>query len=374
MKKGMLNFTTKTFAIFFVILFVASNLMAQSIYERPQIKELIDRVNTYQLNHPWKEYDDNWIRGTYYAGVMACYFATEDKTYLEQTDKLCTSLKWKVPTLPPVHPASGANLLTVGQSMIQSYMAKPEKSKIRGVIDHLDNPNLRNPKGNPHQWYYENGTRYVDALFTGPPTLAMLYNVTGDQKYSDWMDAMFWDVYGKLYNTDTNLFYRDKRFFPSNKNGKKIVWSRGNGWAMAGIARILEYLPMEHGNYKRYESVLKSMAAALKECQAKEGFWYPNLANPDHAPFKETSGTSFFIYGLAYGINNGILNKEEYLPIVKKAWKSVTDEISKEGKVQWGQLVGDQPVNLSKDDSHEYVTGTFLLAASEMYKMNLKGK
>jgi len=90
------------------------------------------------------------------------------------------------------------------------------------------------------------------------------------------------------------------------------------------------------------------------------------------SPFKETSGTSFFIYGIAYGINNGILDKKEYLPVVKKAWKSVTDEISKKGKVQWGQLVGDQPVNLSKDDSHEYVTGTFLLAASEMYKMNLK--
>lgn len=356
----------------FVAVFMTMIIMdAQSIFDQKSIKELMDRTNNYQLKNPWRAYDDNWIRGTYYSGIMACYFATGDENYLTQSDALCTTLKWKVPTLPPVHPASGANLLTIGQTMIQSYMAKPEKSKIKGVIDHLNNANLRNPLGNPHQWYYENGTRYVDALFTGPPTLAMLYNVTGDKKYAEWMDAMFWDVYGKLYNTDTNLFYRDKRFFPENHNGKKIVWSRGNGWAIAGIARILEYLPMEHGNYKRYESVLKNMAAALKDCQTEEGFWYPNLANPDDAPFKETSGTSFFIYGLAYGINNGILDKETYVPVVKKAWKSVTDEISKEGKVQWGQLVGDQPVNLSKDDSHEYVTGTFLLAASEMYKMNL---
>ncbi|WP_299547786.1 glycoside hydrolase family 88 protein [Seonamhaeicola sp.] len=355
------------------ILAVSLSIKAQSIFDRSTIKEFMHRTNKYQLDNPWRAYDDNWIRGTYYAGVMACYNATGDKVFLQQTDELCKSLNWKVPTLPPVHSASGANLLTIGQAMIQSYMAKPEKSKIRGVIDHLDNPNFRNPKGNPHQWYYENGTRYVDALFTGPPTLAMLYNLTGDKKYSDWMDAMFWDVYGKLYNTDLNLFYRDKRFFPSKKtkDGKQIIWSRGNGWAIAGIARILEYLPIEHGNYKRYESVLKNMAAALKACQTEEGFWYPNLANPDDAPFKETSGTSFFIYGIAYGINNGILDKNEYLPVVKKAWKSVTDEISKEGKVQWGQLVGDQPVNLSKDDSHEYVTGTFLLAASEMYKMNL---
>jgi len=132
------------------------------------------------------------------------------------------------------------------------------------------------------------------------------------------MDAMFWDVYGKLYNTDTNLFFRDKRFYKHNQKGKDIVWSRGNGWAIAGIARILEYLPMEHGNYKRYEAVLKNMAGALKKCQDADGFWYPNLADKSHAPFKETSGTSFFIYGLAYGINNGILSKKEYLPVVKK--------------------------------------------------------
>jgi len=126
-------------SLFMVIaIAMAMNLQAQSVFEANKIKELMDRVNSYQLANPWREYDDNWIRGTYYAGVMACYFATGDNAYLEQTDELCTSLKWKVPTLPPVHPASGANLLTIGQSMIQSYMAKPEKSKIRGVIDHLD--------------------------------------------------------------------------------------------------------------------------------------------------------------------------------------------------------------------------------------------
>ncbi|MGS0524378.1 glycoside hydrolase family 88 protein [Zobellia nedashkovskayae] len=347
-------------------------MQAQDIYDQVPIKELMDRTNNYQLNHPWQEYDDNWIRGTYYAGVMACYLATEDVNYLNQTDALCQSLNWQVPTLPIVHGASGANLLTIGQSMIESYMVKPEKRKIIGIIDHLNNPDYKNPLGNSREWYYEGGRRYVDALFTGPPTLAMLYNVTGDDKYLQWMDAMFWDVFGELYNTDTNLFYRDNRFFPHNvEGGENVVWSRGNGWAIAGVARILEYLPADHANYKRYEGVLKSMAEALKKCQSEEGFWYPNLADKAYAPFKETSGTSFFIYGIAYGINNGILSKEEYLPVVKKAWKSVTDEISKEGKVQWGQVVGDRPVNLSKDDSHEYVTGTFLLAASEMYKMNL---
>ena len=202
------------------------------------------------------------------------------------------------------------------------------------------------------------------------------------------MESCFWDIYGKLYDTEDNLFYRDKRFFPANmearKNdpnwkgnnqvtaaGKKVIWSRGNGWAIAGIARILQYLPKDHANYERYAEVLQSMAAALKDCQSEEGFWYPNLADPGHVRLKETSGTSFFLYGITYGVNNGFLDRDEYLPVIKKGWKSVCDEISDEGKVQWGQLVGDQPVNLKKEHSHEYVTGTFLLAASEIYKLNL---
>lgn len=376
--------------IFFLLIaiFISAHMKAQNVFDQDVIKELMDRTNQYQLKHPWREYDDNWIRGTFYTGVMACYLATGDEAYLNQADAYSNSLNWTLPAVPPDHPSSGVNLLTVGQTMLQSYMVNPKKKKIKAIIRHLENPGIKNPVGNPDEWYFEEGRRYVDGLFTGPPTLAMLYAITGDDTYLQWMETCFWDVYGKLYDTDEHLFYRDKRFFPESleerkkdKNwkgneqvtaaGKKVIWSRGNGWVFAGIARILEYLPLEHPSYPRYEIILKDMAKSLKKTQSEEGFWYPNLADPAYAPFKETSGTSFFIYGLAYGINNDLLDKEEYVPVIKKAWKSVTDEVSKEGKVQWGQLVGDRPVNLSKDDSHEYVTGTFLLAASEMYKMNL---
>ena len=111
------------------------------------------------------------------------------------------------------------------------------------------------------------------------------------------------------------------------------------------------------------------MAQSLKSRQSREGFWFPNLADPDDVPVKETSGTCFFIYGLAYGINNGILDREEYIPVVEKAWESVYNAVSGEGKIQWGQRVGDRPVMIKMEDSHEYVTGTFLLAASEVYKL-----
>lgn len=377
----------KTLLLFYIAIIAISSSNAQSIFKKEAVKQIMDKVNTYQLNNPWQEYDDNWICGTYYAGVIACYLATDDEAYLKQSEALCESLKWTLPTLPPEHSGSGVNLLTCGQTMLECYMIKKKKYKIENIITHLEMADVKNPVANPREWYFEGGRRYVDGLFTGPPTLAMLYKVTKDDKYLEWMEACFWDVYGKLYDTDINLFYRDKRFFPENvearKNdpnwegnsqvtaaGKKVIWSRGNGWAIAGIARILQYLPKDHASYPRYVEVLQNMAQALKECQSEEGFWYPNLADSEHVKLKETSGTSFFLYGLAYGVNNGILDKDEFTPVIKKGWKSVCDEVSNEGKVQWGQRVGDRPWKLKKDDSHEYVSGTFLLAASEIYKMD----
>jgi rhamnogalacturonyl hydrolase YesR len=345
----------------------------QSVFDKDSVKEIMDKVNRYQLEHPYAKYDDNWIRGTYYAGVMACYQKTGDKTYLEQCDMLGKQLNWKIPTEKPDSGASGANLLTLGQTWIESYIIDPDKQKIEPLINQLVNPKSKNPISRPSDWYFEGG-HYVDALFTGPPTLAMLYSVTKDEKYLQWMDAFFWDVHKTLYDKETNLYYRDVRFFPNRMktpDGKKILWSRGNGWAFAGIARILKYLPKDHASYKRYEQLFREMASALKNCQSSEGFWYPNLDDVAQFPVKETSGTAFFVYGFAYGINNGILERDVYLLVVEKGWKVLCESVSDEGKLQWGQRVGDRPVLIKKEDSHEYVSGTFLLAASEVYQLSL---
>ena len=364
------------FLIFVLGVLLACSSNAQDIYKKEYVKELMERVNSYQLNHPWQEFDDNWIRGTYYAGVMACYLATEDEQFLTQSERFCESLKWSLPAGKAGSEGGGGNLLTCGQTMLECYFVDKKQSKIENIITHLENPELKNPIGQPLTWHWEAGRMYVDAIFTGPPTLAMLYKATGDERYLQWMDHFVWSIYGRLYDEEENLFYRDVRFRnealqkDNVVNHKKVIWSRGNGWAIAGFARILQYLPEDHGSYNKFVLVLQHMASALKDCQSEEGFWYPNLADPDDIHLKETSGTSFFIYGLAYGVNNGLLDPGEYLPVIKKAWKSVCEEINDEGKVQWGQKVGDRPVNLSEDDSHEYVSGTFLLAASEIYKLD----
>jgi rhamnogalacturonyl hydrolase YesR len=108
------------------------------------------------------------------------------------------------------------------------------------------------------------------------------------------------------------------------------------------------------------------MAAAIVERQQHDGFWRANLDDPEEFPTPETSGTGFFCYGLAWGIRSGVLARDAYLPSVTKAWRALAATVSPEGKVQWGQNVGDRPEAVKKSDTREYVTGTFLLAGSEM--------
>lgn len=387
------------FCFLIILIFVSGqfSFAQKDNYSKDFIKSIIEKVNNHQYSNPWKETDDNWIRGTYYAGVMACYQATGDEKLLQQCNNWGEKLKWQIPTLIPEQKASGVNLLTCGQTWLESYIVNKKKYKIEPIIAHMENPEIRNPVSNPLYWFFEGGRRYVDGLFTGPPALAMLYKITGDKKYLHWMDACFWDVYGALYDLEEGLFYRDIRYikgyqaevekkaqlpdsikfedarksyvYQESKQGKKVIWARGNGWAFAGIARILKYLPKDNANYERYKAVFLRMAAELKKRQQPDGFWYPNLTDPKDYGTRESSGTGFFTYGFTWGINNGILPKEEYLSVAKNAWMGLVSVVSDEGKVQWGQLVGSSPYKILEEDSHEYVTGTFLLAASEMYKL-----
>lgn len=361
----------------------------ENIYSKAFIKSIMDKVNTYQYTHPWQEFDDNWIRGTYYTGVMAVYQATGDKKYIQQCNEWGEKLGWKVPEVKRPN-ESGANLLTCSQTWLESYMISKKKYKIEPTIEHFEKQGSRNPLCEPLTWYYEAGRRYCDALYVCPPVLAMLSRITKDPKYFAWMDSFYWDVYGELYDQDDHLFYRDKRFIyqdvaPKSKdiqderdsskpyrvspNGKKVFWSRGNGWVFAGLARILKYLPSDYANYSRYKELYLRMAVELKKRQQPDGFWYPNLDDPQDYGSKETSGTGFFTYGIAWGINNGIISREEYLPVAEKSWAALVSVVSKEGKVQWGQMVGGSPYKILQEDSHEFVSGMFLLAASEMYKI-----
>ncbi|HEX9601839.1 MAG TPA: glycoside hydrolase family 88 protein, partial [Mariniflexile sp.] len=153
-------------------------------------------------------------------------------------------------------------------------------------------------------------------------------------------------------------------------------WSRGNGWVIAALAKVLAIIPEDAPHREQYVADLKSMAEALVPIQRKDGFWNVSLHDPNHYGGKETSGTALFIFGMAYGVNNGILNKNKYLPVIEKAWNAIIkDALHKNGFLGYLQSTGKEPKDgqpLSYDkipDFEDYGLGCFLLAGAEIYRM-----
>ena len=154
-----------------------------------------------------------------------------------------------------------------------------------------------------------------------------------------------------------------------DSSGNKVFWSRGNGWAFAAFARIIPRLPEEHVSRGKYVDRFRAMAARLTELQHSGGYWTSSLTNEAISPTPETSGTAFFTYGLAWGINQGLLDRETCLPAVERAWSSLVSNLYADGRLAYVQPSGSAPQTVHKESTDVYGVGAFLLAASEVYRL-----
>lgn len=211
---------------------------------------------------------------------------------------------------------------------------------------------------------------WADALFMAPPVWMHLAEVTGDKRYFDFANDEFWETVNLLWDKEDHLFYRDTRFFKKREdNGQKVIWARGVGWVVAGLARILEHVPADDPQRADYEKIFKQVMARLAGAQQSDGFWRPSVLAPESQPFKEASGTALMTFAYAYGINKGLLDKETYLPVVENAWAALIGVIQPSGKLGWVQPIGAKPNTVSAEDTQVYAVGGFLLAGTEIHKI-----
>jgi rhamnogalacturonyl hydrolase YesR len=210
---------------------------------------------------------------------------------------------------------------------------------------------------------------WADALFMAPRTWVKLSNVTGDPKYLEYADSEFWASADYLFSDEYGLFYRDSRYFElKSDNGEPVFWGRGNGWVFASIPLILDDLPEDHPSRPRYLELYKKNAAGLLKLQTEKGYWPASLMDPEKVKTPEVSGSGFITYGLAWGVNNGILTSEHAVDVVEKGWAALERAVAENGRVNYVQHVGKSPDPVKKSDSQLYGVGAVLLAASEMAK------
>ncbi|WP_051235497.1 glycoside hydrolase family 88 protein [Marinimicrobium agarilyticum] len=315
-------------------------------------------------------HDLEWHNGALYAGMNQWRQIAEDPKYTEWLMMIGERNDWQLHRRP-YH----ADDHTVGQFYLSLYedFNDPEMlTPTRKQFDWI----LENPKTGTLVWDAENTHAHdrwgwSDALFMAPPVWARLAKVTGEDKYLEFMHQEYMATYDLLWSEEDHLFFRDSSYFDqSEKNGENIYWSRGNGWVFGGLALMIPDLPHTWEERDFYLTLYKQMARKLKTIQREDGTWSMGLlGGTEGYPIKETSGTSFFTFGLAWGINQGILDRETYEPVVLRAWEALAAAVTDEGLLGHVQPVGAAPGDSFPDYTEVYGVGAFLAAGSELYKM-----
>lgn len=367
-------------ALFFILLLPALSI-AQKLPPKMETLKALQLANQYFMDK-WpdagktvttnKERPSNlWTRAVYYEGLMALYSVSKEKAYYDYAVQWGEKHDWGLWGGTKVRNADNQ---CAGQTYIDLYLIDKKEERIKDIKTSID-AMVASDKKDDWSW--------VDALQMGMPVFVRLGVVYKDTAYFRKMYEMY--AFTKyhhggngLYDMATHLWWRDKDFvYPAYKepNGQGCYWSRGNGWVLAALVRTLQWLPKTDAHYKEYLQDYKDMCLALLPLQRSDGFWNVSLKDPGNFGGKELTGTSLFTYGFAWGINNGILNKKIFEPVITKSWNALMkDCVHPDGRLGYVQGTGkepkeSQPVGFeTRPDFEDFGLGCFLLAGSEIFK------
>lgn len=339
-----------------------------NVFAPDYIKRTMLNVVDWQLKNP-KHKTTDWTNGAFYAGVFAAYQTTKSPVILDSLMAMGERTGWQ-----PGNRYDHADDIAICQTYINLYRIKKDRRMIQPTIDTVQKMSRmpgREVKNHGITWWW------CDALFMAPPVLGQLAKTLKDPAYLELNDSLFRQTYKLLYNEDEHLFARDASYLwnaagegKRENNGKKLFWSRGNGWVMGGLVLLLQELPANHPSRSWYINLYKQMSSRLLSLQQADGLWRASLLDPEAYPGGEGSGSGFDCYAMAWGINQGILDKKTYLPAVQKAWVGLNTLVSPEGRVGWVQPIGADPRrNFTADSWEVYGTGAYLLAGSEVIKI-----
>jgi unsaturated rhamnogalacturonyl hydrolase len=318
----------------------------------------------------------NWIQAAFYIGLMQFADAVGPSRYTDAVLAHGEAEGWGFDQRPRHADADATGAVWVWAALKTGDSSRlvPIRARFDAVLAHpstvsLDFEPQHPTTGEPscqERWCWS------DALFMAPPAWVALAKATGDRRYLAHADAEFWATTDYLYDKQDHLYFRDSRFIARrDAAGRKIFWGRGNGWVFAGLARILNDLPADHPSRPRYQALFKQMAAKIVSLQGEGGYWPVSLLEPQTTP--ETSGTGFFVYGLAWGVNHGLLPAARYRQSLDRGWHALVAAVQPDGKLGWVQRIGAGPDQVGPDDTQLYGVGAVLLAASEVASLPPSG-
>jgi len=334
-------------------------------------EELMERVFRWELRRMESSGEvpgPDWKQAVFIIGVTEAHEVTGSDEYLKAAEEWSDANEWR-PGPRPRHAddhCAAQVYLTLRGGVVDSK----ELTSTRETFDAM----VAEPGAGREEW------SWCDALFMAPPAMAALSEVTGDGGYVELMDEMWWDSHDLLYDAEERLFHRDEKTMrrrdgsvPRTWRGNKLMWSRGNGWVLAGLARVLRSLPRDFETRPRYERLFCSMARRVADLQGEGGLWGSALLDPMDSQPPESSGSALFCYALGWGVREGLLDAETCMPVIERAWSGLTFVVNDEGRVGWVQRPGTGPAMVAADHSEVYGSGAFLLAAAEVLRLEREG-
>lgn len=338
-----------------------ADISALDPFKSEDIRTVLRATLDYELSRqsPIEEQGSTWRLCALYVGALSAYASTQDERFRRPAYRWAEANGWNI----PAEHSRNADYQCIGQVYLDFYLTEDNPQMLldtRQVFDKV----MDVPRPGDEMWWW------ADALFMAPPVLSRLGAATGNPEYFHFMSQKFWEASAPLFDPDHGLYYRDERFVDQQtESGEDVFWSRGNGWVMAGITRVLQHLPAAHPSHDKFVERFRTMAAAVAPLQHDDGRWRTSLLDPEEYPAPETSGTAFFTYALAWGINEGYLSSEKYRPVVEAGWKGLVDAVNEEGRLGWVQSVGAEPGTVQQSDTGAYAVGGFLMAGSEVLRM-----
>lgn len=356
----------------------AATPATRQVRERDSIKALMRLAADWQIANPdtRAEHDDlDWTNAALYVGMLDWAELAEsedgDDSYYKWLLRIGRRNQYQV-NKRMYH----ADDIAVAQTFIELYgkvgntrMIAPVMARANWVVDNIsDTATLMLDYGKAEtldRW------SWCDALFMAPPVYAKLYALTGDRRYLDFMNREYRATYDYLFDSEEQLFYRDHRYFDKREaNGRKVFWGRGNGWVLAGLAEILQSLPAGEESRGFYSDLFVTLATRMASLQSGDGYWHASLLDPSSYPAPESSSTGFILYAIAWGVNEGLLDREAFMPVIEKGWEALVGALEPDGKLGYVQPIGADPRSVTRDMTEVYGTGAFLMAGCQMCRLN----
>ena len=326
-----------------------------------ELKALMEKVNDYWIAENPDVGDNAWERAAYFLGNIAAYDVLKKQQYLDYAIEWANANDWDF-NRNENHNTTNADNVSCGET----YMDLMTKYGVEGKMTHMLETLEFTAQDEKNDYWWWIDTFYMALNFYTRMGLYLNDDRLIDKAYNLYMNSK---AERGCYDEEEGLWFRDERFLADvahTLNGKKVFWSRGNGWVLGGLARTLRTLPKEHKYYEEYRSVFVKMAEALRRYQSADGFWRTSLLDPEEFDMPETSGTALNVLGMIIGIREGILDAS-YLECVWKGFDALTDiAMDESGRIGWVQIVALKPGNVRQEATNDYAVGTYLLICKEL--------